>query len=316
MDLVPFLVPIVLCLISWWLFSAPGKDGEGPIERVFYHLHTLVGNRPRDIRKFTEGDDRLYLRRYYLTPDWWIFRWLPVRIFLHHIVRDDDDRDPHDHPWKFWTFILWGAYRENILDRWVQALTAPDGGYAGFNRLYPNGSRDTYRLDEPSCVWPWAPVMRTRIARPGRLLKNEATHTHRVEVIRPVWTVFICWPAEREWGFWTQKKDAERTPVWVDWRTYLGIPDEPISSEDVIARPEEKTPRVKHETIGDLLGSTLGDTSTKTPVVDLLAHKRGVDPELVRARLKWTPADANADRLRTWAEVSHDVAAAAERRDR
>src|SRR5262245_27320122 len=35
----------------------------------------------------------LYLRRFYLTP-----RFLPVRIFLHHIARSDDDRDRHDHP--------------------------------------------------------------------------------------------------------------------------------------------------------------------------------------------------------------------------
>lgn len=44
---------------------------------------------------------------------WWIIprnRWFNV--YLHMILRDDDDRALHDHPWWNISMILSGAYRE------------------------------------------------------------------------------------------------------------------------------------------------------------------------------------------------------------
>jgi hypothetical protein len=35
-------------------------------------------------------------------------------IKLHHLLRPDYDRCPHDHPWNFWSLILWGGYEEII----------------------------------------------------------------------------------------------------------------------------------------------------------------------------------------------------------
>lgn len=37
-------------------------------------------------------------------------------VFIHEIHRPDFDRDLHDHPWPFATFILSGGYREVIAD--------------------------------------------------------------------------------------------------------------------------------------------------------------------------------------------------------
>ena len=70
--------------------------------------------------------ERLYMRR------WWLFnpfdgsgrggtylrlhRWLPVSIRVHHIVRPDEDRHLHDHPWNARTIILKGSYREQRED--------------------------------------------------------------------------------------------------------------------------------------------------------------------------------------------------------
>lgn len=50
---------------------------------------------------------QLYLRRWYLTPPTW-----PVRLFLHQIILDDDDRALHNHPWDFASFIMRGEYKE------------------------------------------------------------------------------------------------------------------------------------------------------------------------------------------------------------
>lgn len=139
----------------------------------------------REIHK-PEG---LYLRRWYLSPR---VRWLPFQIFLHNI-RLDDSRDFHDHPWPFISIILRGSYRE-------------------FIRC-------------PSCVLNgWYLHTEQRIARAGSVLVNTAEHTHRVEIIKPVWSLVIARRPRRVWGFWTDSVDQNGLPIskWTDWRTFLG----------------------------------------------------------------------------------------------
>ncbi|MFW9085620.1 hypothetical protein ACOI7N_13800 [Pseudomonas sp. P2758] len=55
---------------------------------------------------------------------WWLFnpysrtthkpalRWCPWSFRIHHIMRPDEDRDLHDHPWNARTIILRGFYKE------------------------------------------------------------------------------------------------------------------------------------------------------------------------------------------------------------
>lgn len=35
-------------------------------------------------------------------------------IYLHFIYREDLDPIPHDHPWRFWSFVLHGGYKEHL----------------------------------------------------------------------------------------------------------------------------------------------------------------------------------------------------------
>lgn len=48
-----------------------------------------------------------YMRRYFIhrTYDW--------SVQLHHLLTDDQERDPHDHPWDFASHLLTGAYRDH-----------------------------------------------------------------------------------------------------------------------------------------------------------------------------------------------------------
>ncbi|AKT33635.1 hypothetical protein RYA05_28310 [Pseudomonas syringae pv. actinidiae] len=58
---------------------------------------------------------------------WWLFegydrvrqqpkhRWFPWSVRVHHILREDRDRDLHDHPWHARTIILQGEYVEQRL---------------------------------------------------------------------------------------------------------------------------------------------------------------------------------------------------------
>jgi len=56
------------------------------------------------IIKGCHGD--AYLIRYFLLRTPWF------SIYLHHILRSDEDRELHDHPWSFWSIIIWGGYWE------------------------------------------------------------------------------------------------------------------------------------------------------------------------------------------------------------
>ena len=48
-----------------------------------------------------------YMRRWYVIPR---NRWF--NIYLHNIVRSDDNRALHDHPWWNLSILLKGSYRE------------------------------------------------------------------------------------------------------------------------------------------------------------------------------------------------------------
>ncbi|QPI73901.1 hypothetical protein [Sphingobium sp. Cam5-1] len=48
-----------------------------------------------------------YLRRWWILP-----RNEQQNVYLHCILRDDDDRALHDHPWASTSYLLLGSYRE------------------------------------------------------------------------------------------------------------------------------------------------------------------------------------------------------------
>lgn len=111
------------------------------------------------------GDNRPYLRR------WWIIRrnkWFNV--YLHNIVRSDDDRAKHDHPWASLSFVIWGSIIEHYDDRKGRA--------------------------------------KTRVLRAPRVVYRSATFAHRLEVIPGgnAWTLFVTAPRVREWGFHCPKR--------------------------------------------------------------------------------------------------------------
>ena len=105
---------------------------------------------------------------------------------LHHILRSDDDRDLHDHPWSFLSIILWGGYWEHTPFR------LPGG-------ILPLDIR--LRLNKDSAgrfnLRTWYGV--------GRVLWRPVPSTHRLELPpgRTAWTLVFTGPKRREWGFHT-----------------------------------------------------------------------------------------------------------------
>ncbi|MBU0523460.1 MULTISPECIES: hypothetical protein [unclassified Pseudomonas] len=108
---------------------------------------------------------------------WWLFNpysrethkpalwWCPWSFRIHHIMRPDEDRDLHDHPWNARTIILRGFYKEQ-------------------RRHSGNGDIDYWR--EPGDT--------------ARLMHGEY---HRIDEVSPggVITLFITSKWRGDWGF-------------------------------------------------------------------------------------------------------------------
>jgi hypothetical protein len=125
-------------------------------------------------------DNEPYLERYYLfLKD---RKRFPFNIFLHKFLKGDLDH-VHDHPWSYFTLVLWGGYYE-----WIPF----------FNEM-----------GELACeVQKWRGPGHFRICRPNSY--------HRIELKPGVtaWTLFMPGPQVRDWGFWVNNK-------WVQNEEYI-----------------------------------------------------------------------------------------------
>jgi hypothetical protein len=102
---------------------------------------------------------------------------------VHHFFRSDEDRELHDHPWAFVTFILSGGYTEQIPVRPVRKIL-----------LDPNvGHEAGWTVGDTERVW----------RRPGSLLYRPARWAHRVEIAagKDAWTLIWMFARTRPWGF-------------------------------------------------------------------------------------------------------------------
>lgn len=90
-------------------------------------------------------------------------RWLPS-VRVHHILRRDEDRHLHDHPWNARTIILGGCYEEHRLEDGVRVL---------------------------------------RRRRRGSSARINFGEYHAITAVSPggVWTLFITFGYRGTWGF-------------------------------------------------------------------------------------------------------------------
>ncbi len=129
---------------------------------------------------------------------------------VHKYFRGDNDTNPHDHPWDFYTFPLTG-YVEEVLDE--------------------NG------------------ILQVNLVKPWRLHYRPAEYIHRLvgrEDLDGPWLT-VVWECRnrRNWGFWVPHEDAvyvdhlrKHDPLYrwpanpmyyiadrkfIPWRTYLGL---------------------------------------------------------------------------------------------
>lgn len=102
-------------------------------------------------------------------------------VFLHHIHREDGDRDCHDHPWWFASMILTGGYGEIV----CPDKTNPAEYHTRHRRRFSRG-----------------------------VIPRRSSHTITY-ITKPLWTLVITGPSHGtdSWGFWPGGK-------FVPWRQY------------------------------------------------------------------------------------------------
>lgn len=152
-----------------------------------------------------DADERAYLIRYFIyRPDWLdkigIDSTKAGRIYLHHILLDDDTRALHSHPWTYRSFILKGGYREFTTSRTVcenVKLARPNPQKWDFAN-WPK-DRETVYADFKAPAY----------------LKRPAEWKHRLELLdgKAAWTLVFIGAKTNDWGFFPGGK-------FCPWRRY------------------------------------------------------------------------------------------------
>lgn len=127
-----------------------------------------------------------YMMRYWLIP---YNRFFPAAR-IHHILRSDDDRAFHDHPWPYVSIVLRGGYYE----------------------VTPNIDKSGIYLGEK---FKWY--------GPGSVIFRSAKSWHRLVIPnkgQTAWTLFITGKYQQTWGFFLNANNK------VPYRKYLGMESE------------------------------------------------------------------------------------------
>jgi hypothetical protein len=134
-------------------------------------------------------------------------------VFLHCFHRGDAEPYCHDHPWPFWSLILWGGYWE--ITPCIGIVNQARAAVRGL--LYHADGRAADDANPPTV----AGMVERRWYGPLSLLRRPAEWRHRVELPkgRKCWTLIWCGPKERSWGFWCPGKG------FINWRQHQASQD-------------------------------------------------------------------------------------------
>lgn len=210
------------CLVTWFLWTHWSDLGL-PVLHLKSRAWAFLNREPQDGANeehivpnwmrlsiypdfIIGGAHDPYINRWYLLPMvplslrlgaiaagiWLHHPWILVILFngyLHNIVRSDDDRALHDHPWANLSILLSGWYQE----------VAPD-----WEAMAP-GDR----------VTPTSPTI-THIREAGDIVFRKASDPHRLEILdEEAWSLFLIGPNTRSWGFLCPDS-------WRYWKEFVG----------------------------------------------------------------------------------------------
>lgn len=149
-------------------------------------------------------DGSLYMGRWRVIDEGtWAGRMLEkytgyLSIRLHHINRADHDRDLHNHPFNYRTFILHGGYAEFYEDGVHMAKKKEDGYWHLGSRV---GIAPFSTYEDAG----------TRFVAAGDTATGDAEKYHRIATVSEggVWTLFMMTKNTETWGFAVDHKFVE-----------------------------------------------------------------------------------------------------------
>lgn len=153
----------------------------------------------------------------YMTRIWF------GRLRLHIFHRPDNDFDPHDHPWDFWTFPFTSYVEEVTVDDGVV-----HGGYTetGMRRFdVPDGQHcyDRYQQVVPAFRWSFRPATHTHrvLGAKARLYDTRTVRIGNGWIFNPDRRIVtLVWRSapKRKWGF-LRHRDGRY--CWTHWKEYV-----------------------------------------------------------------------------------------------
>lgn len=148
------------------------------------------------LKVIPDGCGEPYLIRFYL------FWFLGFSLKLHIIIRSDAERELHDHPWDYLSYMISGGYKEEtpIMNAFLEPL----------NRITISQGLPPkhFRLGDPT---------EKNYIAPRSLCFHKAPHPHRLELFEsgrqgntklyePAVTLVLSYPRKRVWGFYGKDK--------------------------------------------------------------------------------------------------------------
>lgn len=141
-------------------------------------------SQPMDFRIPPNEAIPAYMQRWWRIPRNWA-----MNIYYHIVLRSDDDRALHDHPWWNFSIVLDGGYFEHeIMEGGIHVRTWYGPGAMRF-RWH---GRKAHRLELKTGPMREAPIMS---------IQEEMAYDGDRQVEFPATTIFITGPVLRRWGF-------------------------------------------------------------------------------------------------------------------
>jgi hypothetical protein len=160
-----------------------------------------------------------------------------LKAMVHYFPAEVSDRDPHDHPRPFVTFVLRGNYRDESWER-ISGGTKPDEAQIGR-------------------------MVKERV-HAGAVRYRPASHLHIVETDGVgCWTLVVMGPIVREWGFVRLS-----TGLWWEWGRY-------IQRFGGVARCDAPPDKMGVFTTRDASVILNGDPAEEYPVTNLKVTREG-----------------------------------------